>query len=57
MPAMATSAFLIVLLGVVSALLCVLGCAARFGLSRQAIIAEQRQAEPGRSEDSERRAA
>lgn len=45
---MATSEFLIIVLAVVSALLCVLGCAARFGLSRQAIIAEHQQAEPER---------
>ena len=55
---MATSEFLIIVLAVVSALLCVLGCAARFGLSRRAIIAEQRQAEPEHDRaESERRAA
>jgi hypothetical protein len=43
---MDTSDMLIVVLGVVSALVCVMCCAARFGLSRQAIMAEREQFEP-----------
>jgi hypothetical protein len=52
---MQASDFLIVMLAVVSALVCVLCCAARFGVSRQAILTEQQQTEPERQE--ERRAA
>ena len=48
---------LIVLLGVVSALVCVMCCAARFGLSRQAIIAEREQLETDRHDDADEMAA
>jgi hypothetical protein len=58
MPTMTTSDFLIVLLGIVSALVCVMLCAARFGMSRQAIIAEQQHVDQQiDSDDAGRRAA